>query len=147
MDRTLRRIDALRLEGGVAQNLSQVLRELLPLDEERRVECRVYVAFAARAASDPSLAAIQKETQAQLLDGLTETLLRARADGLADGLNPPLDPPVDARLLLAVADGLVFDAVSEPDRLPPDQLTGLLERYLARLLPTGQAPSPGSHAR
>ncbi|MFG3256090.1 TetR/AcrR family transcriptional regulator [Streptomyces sp. NPDC048172] len=138
VERTGARLAAFRPGRSPERDLARVLRELLPLDETRRAECRVYVAFAARAALDPALAAIQRETQAQLLDGLTETLRRARDAGLGAGPGtgrvPPLDPRTDATLLLAVVDGLTFDAVAEPDRLPPRRLTALLDRYLKRLL-------------
>ncbi|ATL31183.1 TetR/AcrR family transcriptional regulator [Streptomyces formicae] len=134
VERTRTRISGLPVGRSPRRNLSRVLRQLLPLDEERRTECRVYVAFAARAALDPALAAIQRETQAQLLDGITATLREAKAAGLGAGRVPPLDPHADAKLLLAVVDGLTFDAVGEPDRLPPRQLTALLDRALKRLL-------------
>jgi len=47
------RLDALRLGPDPRANLARVLRQLLPLDERRRTETRVYVAFAAGAERYP----------------------------------------------------------------------------------------------
>lgn len=129
------RLSQLRLGGNVRSNLTQVLRELLPLDAVRLTEARVYVAFAARAATAPRLADVQQALQKRLIDGLAKALREAQAQGIGADQSPPLNPRADAQLLLAVADGLTFDAVSNPASLTPRRATRLLDLYLQRLIP------------
>ncbi|WP_052591836.1 TetR/AcrR family transcriptional regulator [Luteipulveratus mongoliensis] len=129
------RLAAVRLGEDVRRNLTAVLRQLLPLDATREAEVRVYLAFAARAATSNQLAQVQQDLQGRLLDGLTEALQRARSAGRGPAAGPPLNPRADAELLLAVADGLAFDVVSNPIGADPGRASRLLDRYLARLLP------------
>ncbi len=128
VERTRRRVMALSFGPLVADNVRLLLRELLPLDDERRVEGRLYVAFAARAAVTPSLALIQAASQRRIRDGLRDALAR-HAGPAVDA-----DPDRDADLLLALADGLTFDAVSDPERFTAAQLDELLDRAVTRVL-------------
>ncbi|WP_186526236.1 TetR/AcrR family transcriptional regulator [Leekyejoonella antrihumi] len=130
---TTDRVRQVPLGQSIAQNLSLVLRELLPLDATRQREARVYVAFAARAATSPRLAAVQAETLAQITGQLAEVIERAGSQGkpVSTFLLSARD---EAALLLAVADGLMFDAITCPDNLDPGRLTTLLDAYLTRLL-------------
>ena len=117
------RVARLPLGEDTADNLSRVLRELLPLDAARRREARVYVAFAARAATQPRLAAVQQATLTGIVDRLARVLEADAAHARAE-----------AELLLAVADGLMFDAITAPQSFDPDRTAGLLDLYLRRLL-------------
>lgn len=135
IEATEARLAAVQLGGDVRRNLGRVLRELLPLDETRLAESRVYLAFAARAASSPRLSAVQQSLQERLLDGLTHALSTASREGRGPTNGPALRARDDAELLLAVADGLAFDATSNPLGADPRRTARLLDRYLARLLP------------
>jgi AcrR family transcriptional regulator len=79
------------------------LVELLPLDEERTLEAHVGVAFLARAAVDPEMAAQLRKTHADLEDLVIDQLRRGQHRGVV-GVH--LDPVREARTLLAVLDGL-----------------------------------------
>jgi len=50
-----------------------------------------------------------------------------------------IEVPLEARLLLAVVDGLMFDAVTAPGTLTPAELEAALDAHLDRLLPAGGA--------
>ncbi|HEY2765010.1 MAG TPA: TetR/AcrR family transcriptional regulator [Pseudonocardiaceae bacterium] len=132
VERTVARLKGIDTSGGVRRSLVQILSQLLPLDDTRVVEGRVYLAFAAQAAVSPTLATIQKKTLNDIHTHLSEVLSRARDTG--DAI-PGLCPALDARLLLALADGLTLDALSAPGHLTDDQMMALLERHLERLLP------------
>jgi len=122
VDMTARRVANIPLGSDVRRNLALVIRELLPLDELRQREAKVYVAFASRAITSPRLAAVQRQT----LDTITEQLSPAFA----------ADARREAELLLAVADGLTFDAVTRGEAPDSDRLEMLLDAYLHRVLPT-----------
>jgi AcrR family transcriptional regulator len=118
--RTRSRLAALRRTGNVAENLSAALAQLLPLDDHRRADVAVTVAFASLAATTPSLQAVQ----AELL-----TAIRAEiAEGLGSGSRPR------AALLLAAVDGLALHEVSAPGSLGPRALRRALDLAVADAL-------------
>jgi AcrR family transcriptional regulator len=138
VERTRARVAGIDAGAGPRRALGAALRELLPLDQARLAECRVYLAFAARAATSPALAAVQQETLSAIHADLQQ-VLSAAATARPRGRAP--DTVVEARLLLAVVDGLMFDAVSAPGTLTPADLEAALDVYLDRLLPAGDHPA------
>jgi BetI-type transcriptional repressor, C-terminal len=71
--------------------------------------------------------------------------LSAAATAHRRGRGP--DTVVEARLLLAVADGLMFDAGQRPRHADPAELEAALDAYLDRLLPTGDNQAATAPAR
>jgi hypothetical protein len=105
-----------------------VLRELLPLDERRATEVRIQVAFAARAATAPSLAALQAGILAEVGEAIAGAIARRGADS-------PEESRTKARIALAAVDGLALHAVSSGswDRTAlTDALDQLIDMLLAR---------------
>lgn len=115
-------------------NISAVLHELLPLDGRRAEEARIQVAFAARAATSPELAAIQRTVLTEITEALTGAFSLAAANGMAEQCRTA------AHIAVAAADGLALHAVSSNGWLPASQLTAALELLLDVLV-------PGSHER
>ena len=101
------RLQAVPLGADVRRNLSAVLAELLPLDERRIAECRVHLAFAARAATAPDLAATQRAALTELHAAVTETFVAAHGDEV-----PRARCAVAAQAAIALSDGLALHAVS-----------------------------------
>lgn len=107
---------------GTDTRAGLLLEQFLPLDQERRAEAEVWLAFSAAALSDHSLASVKREFDALLLERIRTVLdgrlpptasaeqredsvarLHAVIDGLTAhliGPNPPLDE-ARARSLLA----------------------------------------------
>ncbi|MFJ2444041.1 TetR family transcriptional regulator C-terminal domain-containing protein [Streptomyces sp. NPDC087658] len=130
--RTRTRVSGLNASAGPRHALGAALRQLLPLDTQRLAECRVYLAFAARATTSPALAAIQNATLAAIHEELRQTLASLPAPPYG---RPALHPAQDARLLLALIDDLMFDAVTAPTAPPSADTAQALDSYLERLLP------------
>lgn len=122
------RVAAVELGSDVRANLSAVLRELLPLDAVRTEEVRIQVAFAARAVTEPSLAAIQRDVLAEVTTELAEAFARASA-GHASSEHCSFA----ACVALAAVDGLALHAVSSGGGPPAAKLTSALD-YLLDLL-------------
>ncbi len=115
------RVAGVRLGANIRGNLAVVLRELLPLDDQRAAEARIQLAFSARAAVSADLAAIQRD----LLDGMIDELGGAfKAAGQS-----PTAARISARLALAATDGIAQHAVSTGD-LSGRQQTATLDRLL-----------------
>jgi AcrR family transcriptional regulator len=85
------------------QRVHDVLIEMLPLDDQRHLEAQVAVAFLARAAVVPHLAAQLRKGHAELQDFIVDQLRRGQRGGTVP---VHLDPAREARTLLAVLDGL-----------------------------------------
>jgi AcrR family transcriptional regulator len=126
--RTRSRIERVRLGTDVRRNLSLVLRQLLPLDHERTEEARIQVAFAARAATTPELAEIQRRILTELHEGVTQAFVLASA-----GRVTPERSRLAAHLAIASVDGLALHAVSAAGWLSGRRMTRALE-YLLDLL-------------
>jgi AcrR family transcriptional regulator len=104
------RLSAVANGADLRTSLIAVLRQLLPLDETRTEEARIYVAFAVRAMHSPALAAIHQavldEVRGALTDGVTAAGEHDRATAV-----------VVAQALVAATDGLALHAVSTTDWL------------------------------
>lgn len=107
------RLQAVKLGTDPRRNLTAVLRELLPLDEQRALECRIHLAFAARAATTPELAQIQRTSLAELHTAVTEAFTLSW-NGHASRTSCALA----AHVAIAAADGLALHAVSSDSWLP-----------------------------
>ncbi len=124
------RLTSVELGPDIRENLSAVFAQLLPLDAKRVAEARIQVAFAARAAHAPELAAIQRAVQRDVYAALAEafTLASRGQLGAAQAL-------LSAQVAMATVDGLALHAVSAPGLLPPRRLKAALELLLDALVP------------
>ena len=117
-----------RMAGAAAEAGAEgALAQLLPLDEERRRETTVWLALMGASLSDPDLAAElrrrYRRAREATLPMFREALVEAQAG----------DPDDVADELLAAVDGITVDALTDPERFPPEKQMALLRRALARL--------------
>jgi len=84
--------------------MGAVFEEMLPLDEERRIGIRVWMAFLARAVVDPDMEAFMRGTFQNSQRFFRGLLADARDRG---ELAPGIDPDRAAISLFALVDGLV----------------------------------------
>ncbi|GAA2758844.1 hypothetical protein GCM10009872_42040 [Actinopolymorpha rutila] len=109
--------------------LRRALMEFLPLDDRRRAEARVYLAFAARAAVAPDLAQVQQTMMAELR-AMTAAAFRLAVDrGQA---HAGLVPERAAAATAVVVDGLLLQMLTDPAGMSARAGTGLLDDHLAR---------------
>lgn len=123
-DRGWARIARLQ-EAGTGEPRAMIrtlLREALPLDDERRTECRVWMAFVVAADGSPPLRRERERAYSTIVDGLA-----AELGGGAEGERL-------ARLAWAAVDGLTLQALADPERMTPARQTALLDALLDGLL-------------
>jgi TetR/AcrR family transcriptional repressor of bet genes len=106
----------------------EVLAEVLPIDETRQRDWRVWLAFCGRAVHVPELAELHRTSYAEIQRAFADELV---AGGIAkDG--------ADARNLavamVAALDGLGLRAVLEPAEWPRERLRSMLSFQLGPLL-------------
>lgn len=123
------RVANAELGPDVQRNLTTVLRELLPLDERRATEVRIQVAFAARAATAPTLADMQAGILAEVTGSIAEVIALA-----GHGAVGPEDARRKAHIALAAVDGLALHAVSSGSWLDPATSADTLDHLIDMLL-------------
>ncbi|MFH8381866.1 TetR/AcrR family transcriptional regulator [Kitasatospora sp. NPDC018058] len=111
---------------SAASAVGHVVGEVTLLREEHRAEARIWLAFLAAAAVNPSLAASLRSSYADL-EGLL-TRLVAEASGSVDARR-------EARAALALADGLTGHVLI--GQRTPEEAEELLHAHLARLWESG----------
>jgi AcrR family transcriptional regulator len=115
--------------GGLAA-VRAVLLEALPLDAERQVEARLWMAFWSAAAVHPDLRAVQRAGYRQWRDLVGRMLAEAAERGeVAAGI----DPVGAGEQLMCLVDGLLMQATLEPERLPPARQIHFLDAALTHL--------------
>jgi len=120
---------AARTRPGV---LAASIDALLPLDEERTLNWRVWLAFWGAAVGDEELAGEQHRRQLLFTERLARTVRGAQELGEA---RPDLDVDQTARFLAALVDGVSIQAVFAPDVWPPAEQCRFVRRHLADLAP------------
>ncbi len=117
-----------RMAGAAAEAGAEgALAQLLPLDEERRRETTVWLALMGSSLSDPDLAAELRRRYRRAREATLPMFREALAEAQAG------DPDDVADELLAAVDGITVDALTDPERFPPERQMALLRRALARL--------------
>jgi AcrR family transcriptional regulator len=134
-DRAAARVAALAPAADPRRAAERLLHELVPLDDERRAESEVWLAFTGHALVDPAQRAIHQRIHDQL-NGACARAITILADA---GLTADdLDLPLEAARLHALLDGLAVHAVMRPDQLPPARVTAVISRHLDTLTATAR---------
>lgn len=124
------RIAALPQQADPRMRARLVLAEILPLDDVRRAETQVWLAFTMQAVNDPALRPLLDAAHALLRD-----LCRQAAEVYTSE-----DVPVEAERLHALLDGLALHAVLEPETTTPERIWAVLNAHLESM--RGR-PAPG----
>ena len=117
-----------RVEAALAQDPSDLFglcEALSPLDEDRRREWRVWIAFWGAATGDPDLAEQQRLRVAATRATIADAVLKARPGTTrAQAAN-------DARRILALVTGMAAQAVFDRNDWPPARQRRLLRTELS----------------
>lgn len=132
------RVDRAASATGGHDAARAVLLELLPLDDERRAEMEVTVAFAALALTDASLRAAHEQTHAAVHDVCALALAHLGAPGAAEAVGTPgaaelADVDVDVELTHAVVDGLALHLLAQAVGTDASWAVTALDAHLALL--------------
>jgi AcrR family transcriptional regulator len=133
-----------RIEGRIAaldratdprDTVEQVLHELLPLDDERRAENEVWLAFTARALIDPELRVQHDEVHDALHRACASAIETLAAAGRVNAATA-----VQAERLHALTDGLAVHTALRPDVMRPELIVAVIRLHLDAL--ENEAGSP-----
>jgi AcrR family transcriptional regulator len=129
VERVERRIATLDRPADPQAAVEQVLRELLPLDDERRAENEVWLAFTARALIDPRLRAQHNEVHDALHQACASALETLAGERASAGPETALQ----VERLHALTDGLAVHTALRPDLMPPEQIVAVVRLHLEAL--------------
>src|SRR5918994_2613481 len=137
------RLAALERAADPRQAVEQVLHELLPLDDERRAENEVWLAFTARALIDPELRAQHSEVHDALHQACASALETLAAAGRADA---GAATALQAERLHALIDGLAVHTALRPDLMSPEQIIAVVCLHLDALDNAASPTEPTANA-
>lgn len=123
VERVEKRLESKSEEGHARLRAERVLFEVLPLDDERRAEMQIWLAFAMRAQTDVTFRPLRDQAHNGLRD-LCEQIV----EGLGSSCSAS-----EAERLHAFVDGLAMHAVLAPENTTPDRVASLIRGYLDRL--------------
>ncbi len=117
-------------EGRPLDAIVALLEEVLPLDEERMTEAKVWAALTAPPATDPGMGAIRRQAD----DGIRQ-LCRDALGALAEFglLHPARDLAIETERIHSLLDGLALHLMLDPARTPADRVRALLLTHLRDL--------------
>ena len=130
LDRIVERIQRMSFEGPPLDSLVLLLLQFIPLDEERRLEMDVWLAFMAKATVHAELKPLSDKLHSGLYDSAHYVVQALLAEGLA---RPGLDVEFESQRLHALVDGLALQHILQPEALPPERIRELLTRHLQGL--------------
>ncbi|MEV0227273.1 TetR family transcriptional regulator C-terminal domain-containing protein [Streptomyces sp. NPDC050704] len=110
--------------------LRQALAELIPLDDARRAEFLVRLAFADQAAHNDRLAAVQRETLAVIRSRVAQAIGNGTECGeVAEGV----DAAGQALRIVAFTEGLALHTHIDPDGTPEPAALAALDEHLGHV--------------
>jgi AcrR family transcriptional regulator len=124
-------------EGRPLDAVASLLEEVLPLDEERQTEARVWAAFTTPPATSPEIAAIRAQVDAGVRELCGNALDALHEFGLLDA---DRDRQIEIERLHALLDGLTIHLMLEPARLARALVRPVLVTQLGELA-TPSSPS------
>lgn len=129
-----------RCEVALAQadgDLKAYLAELMPLNADRLIEWKIWLAFWARAVADPEIAEVQRNCILRTRGNIVRVMknLTGRGD-----LLPELDLAGEARRLLTLLIGMAVQVLFDAGDWPASRQHALIDAELHRLYAPGRAP-------
>lgn len=118
-------------ENGDSADLAEVLAELLPLDDARYRECRMWVNFWAHASYDRELMHLNEEMAESWVETIGQCLsvLWAPYDNLSPSQRKHLTD-----MLTAFLSGLIVQTITQPERYSAQEATMTLRSFLRLIL-------------
>jgi len=117
---------------GSSDPLAACLHALLPLDDQTRLEWRVWLAYQGMSVGDPELTRIWASRAASAVDRITRLI---EADIEAERMPSSIDPAMESDRLFALIQGMSFQSIVDPKRWSPVYLRRIIDTELLRQRP------------
>lgn len=134
-DRVKERTEHKNYEGSQLDVMLKLLSEVLPIDDERRIEMEVWLIFSSRSLVDKKLHSLSRKVFTEIQQAVRLVIDRLTQLGfIKDGI----DPELEARKLHALIDGVGLHALLHPDVLTAEEMTGIIKSHLKSLCDRGE---------
>lgn len=129
-ERVNKRIETIVFTGDLFVDIPALVQEVLPTDEEKRLEMEVWFAFVVKSMSDRSLYELRNQVDDEL-----RSMFITIIEGLIsyDLALPELNIPVEIERFYALVDGLAIHAVLKPEKVTPEMLMNVIHKHLESL--------------
>lgn len=129
-ERVTARITSLSFDRPILEATKDVLRELVPLNEESRSEMEVWLAFVSKSLSEPSL----RDHAERVYGELRSAMLLVVRVLVEYGFAPKhMNIEEEAERMHVFVDGVALHGLTYPNQMPPDRMERLLDEYLESL--------------
>jgi AcrR family transcriptional regulator len=122
-----------RCEAALASaegDLKAYLAELMPLDDDRIIEWKIWLAFWAKAVADPEIAQLQRNCILRTRSNLVRVMTNLIRRGV---FQAGLDLPREARRLLTLLIGMAVQVLFDPEDWPASRQHALIDAELKKL--------------
>lgn len=130
------RFEAAAAGGSMVQ---AKIDSILPVDSERLLNWKVWLAFWGSAVGDADLTAEQRHRYEVFRKGLTQAAAHDQEIGILSAHHSPAEL---ARVLATLLDGVAVQVVFAPDQWPASQQRRVVEGYLESLAPQRGVSGP-----
>ncbi|MBA9083956.1 AcrR family transcriptional regulator [Fontibacillus solani] len=130
VERVEERLENLKWEGPLVNDLKCMLLQFLPMDQERTLEMEVWFSFSAKTLIYPELKKLSNNMQDGMHKASQFVLDKLVANKL---IKPGLDIDLETEKLYALIDGLAIHGILQRDRLMPDRIESIVEQHLRTL--------------
>jgi AcrR family transcriptional regulator len=136
IDRATERADV--AVGPDGTDLRGFLSQIMPLDEERLIEWKIWVAFWAKAVSDPEIATAQRDCVRRTRGNILKVLTALHDRG---ALVERLDLREEAKRLLVLIMGMAVQVMFDPEDWSNARQHELVDAQLRRLFRPDRVPA------
>jgi len=112
------------------EEAKQILLQLIPIDEEQKLEMEVWLSFSVKALRNPLLKGLNRDTYELMFQVVLKTLGYLNTAGL---LKESLDLKFEAHRLHTLIDGLAVHRVISPDKMSPELMDYILMQHFKEL--------------
>ncbi|MGE6258302.1 TetR/AcrR family transcriptional regulator [Heyndrickxia sporothermodurans] len=126
-ERVKNRIQALQFNGPPLMDMKKILTEILPMDEERKIEMEVWLAFNTKALTDPSLRSLSQKVYMELKAAITKIVNSMFNLGFT---HSKMNIELEIERLYALIDGLALHGIQEPTKMPPSLIEAVVMYHL-----------------
>lgn len=129
-ERVHNRITSKKYDGSPMEVLTEIISEVLPVDEDRRVEMEVWFVFSAKTLVDPKLKALSERDYFTMHQGFEMLLRKLELSGL---LREDVNIPLEVHRLHALVDGMGSHHLLYPDIFTYENMMETLTYHLKSL--------------
>jgi len=130
-ERVKERIKNIRMTGDIRADLTTIIEETLPLDEDKISEAIIWLGFMTRALVDPALEKMAPKVHDALFQLFRSLVDAAKKNG---AITPEKDVDQEARRMHALVDGLVIHALTNPGSVTKETIRRTVAYHLDELL-------------